>query len=404
MDSETLLEAKKKQLLADLEDGSIFKGKSFFEEEAEDSSNGFAESNEPETVVCGNAEDRSSKQSKTAENQRKRRQRRKGKALLKALENNQTNLNQVPRNSSSPNGGRKYSRLEMEAMRFMNIVEQMSFWETAYNGLEAEVVKEYQNLSCNLDPRFGRIQPLHGDAANVSDDGDQDDDYDYDDDDDDDHVSIQRRAFYVEGEPDFDSGPPEDGLEYLRRVRWEAARIPKVKIAKIDKDKIINEQSVYMPQIPDIPKCPDHLLPSKAWEDAFLVDFAQLRLLLARDEDDVLSNDQTSQAICVDESSEIGPTLSAVRAMDSVYRVSSLKKRIRGAEKASSLSKNECVWLFALCAAVDMPLLADTSAAIRSLFRKCASLRAGKVELDDEVVMLNVLATVCGRYFGQAEY
>lgn len=31
--------------------------------------------------------------------------------------------------------------------------------------------------------------------------------------------SIQRPAFHVEGEPNFDSGPPEDGLEYLRRVR-----------------------------------------------------------------------------------------------------------------------------------------------------------------------------------------
>lgn len=37
---------------------------------------------------------------------------------------------------------------------------------------------------------------------------------------DDDYSSIQRPAFKVTGEPDFDSGPPEDGLEYLRRVRY----------------------------------------------------------------------------------------------------------------------------------------------------------------------------------------
>ncbi|WJX15438.1 hypothetical protein P8452_05581 [Trifolium repens] len=34
----------------------------------------------------------------------------------------------------------------------------------------------------------------------------------------------------------------------------------------------------------------------------------------------------------------------------------------------------ECTWLFALCAAVD----ADTCTALRSLLRKCASIRAGK--------------------------
>ena len=36
----------------------------------------------------------------------------------------------------------------------------------------------------------------------------------------DEYESIQRPAFLVEGEPDFESGPPEDGLEYLRRVRY----------------------------------------------------------------------------------------------------------------------------------------------------------------------------------------
>lgn len=41
-----------------------------------------------------------------------------------------------------------------------------------------------------------------------------------DEDSDEDYASIQRPAFLVEGEPDFESGPPEDGLEYLRRVRY----------------------------------------------------------------------------------------------------------------------------------------------------------------------------------------
>jgi hypothetical protein len=32
-----------------------------------------------------------------------------------------------------------------------------------------------------------------------------------------------------------------------------------------------------MPQIPDIAKCPEHLLPLKQWEDVFLVEFSALR-------------------------------------------------------------------------------------------------------------------------------
>lgn len=38
--------------------------------------------------------------------------------------------------------------------------------------------------------------------------------------DNDDYNSILKPAFTVDGEPDFSTGPPEDGLEYLRRVRY----------------------------------------------------------------------------------------------------------------------------------------------------------------------------------------
>lgn len=34
-----------------------------------------------------------------------------------------------------------------------------------------------------------------------------------------------------------------------------------------------------MPQIPEIAKCPEHLMPSKQWEDAFLVEFSELRMV-----------------------------------------------------------------------------------------------------------------------------
>lgn len=45
--------------------------------------------------------------------------------------------------------------------------------------------------------------------------------YSEDDDSDEEYASIQRPAFLVEGEPNFDSGSPEDGFEYLRRVRYD---------------------------------------------------------------------------------------------------------------------------------------------------------------------------------------
>lgn len=102
--------------------------------------------------------------------------------------------------------------------------------------------------------------------------------------------------------------------------------------------------------------------------------------------------------------SSIYPLLSTLLGMDSVARVSMLHKRIRALECMDSITRNDCMWLYALCAIVDAPLDADSCAALRSLLRKCASLRAMKQELDDEVVMLNILATISGKYFGQAEF
>ena len=52
-----------------------------------------------------------------------------------------------------------------------------------------------------------------------------------------------------------------------------------MKVAKLDRSKFTKEQSVYMPQIPNIAECPEHLLPLKQWEDVFLADFSELRLV-----------------------------------------------------------------------------------------------------------------------------
>lgn len=89
--------------------------------------------------------------------------------------------------------------------------------------------------------------------------------------------------------------------------------------------------------------------------------------------------------------------------MDPVTRVALLRRRISLFENASDLSKDDCAWLFALCAVVDTPLDADTCASLRCLLRSCAKFRASKPEVDDEVIMLNVLATISGRFFRQSE-
>jgi survival of motor neuron protein-interacting protein 1 len=52
----------------------------------------------------------------------------------------------------------------------------------------------------------------------------------YEDDSEEEVESFQPLAFHVEGEPDFESGEPQDGWEYLRRVK--SVSLPRVDLCK----------------------------------------------------------------------------------------------------------------------------------------------------------------------------
>ncbi|XP_066328094.1 uncharacterized protein [Miscanthus floridulus] len=235
----------------------------------------------------------------------------------------------------------------------------------------------------------------------------QGEDVEYEDDSDDDYEGILKPAFAVDGDPDFESGEPLDGFEYLRRVRWEANQIPRVKVAKIYSSAARNEQTPYMPDIPDIPKCLPDLRASKQWEDTFITQFVETRMVLS----ELDNSDEPSASSATKVSTKPGnrsepqtePSLTMIRNMDAVSRAATLRNYIDMIQSLDTLSRNNCLWLFALCVAIHTPLEAETCASLRSLLRKCATILATKTEMDDEVVMLNILMTISGRYFGQGE-
>uniref|UniRef100_A0A2P2LWT6 Uncharacterized protein LOC8269748 n=1 Tax=Rhizophora mucronata TaxID=61149 RepID=A0A2P2LWT6_RHIMU len=364
LQKESLLEAKKKQLLAEIEDGLFLKDKNHVETVAGFSTNsrilgalkgidGSVRNSlqievVDDTALIGpvsvphsgnhniNVGERTGKNEKRESDVKGKRPQRRGKNVRKAPETGESEkkTSQVgeAHNNAQIFGDqmkRKYTRAELEALRFENVVEQRKIWRNIYAGLAHSVAKEYDDLSSskhlknnnfNFDPQrhhrrkadgpgiLGGVcsEILDNELENVEEDklenvdlldppccysvggggssGVLEREYSEEDDSDEEYDSIQRPAFLVEGEPNFDSGPPEDGLEYLRRVRWEAAHIPKVTVAKPDSSKPKREQSVYMPQIPDIAECPEHLVPSRQWEDAFLVDFSKLRWCLTQND------------------------------------------------------------------------------------------------------------------------
>lgn len=345
-------------------------------------------------------------------------------------------------------GRRSYSRSEMEALRFENVRDQGRWWEEVYSNYDSDNVEMFDGLWVRNDRKqqqsrndgqllsAGKTSKLYGEILAVKDkedlnvlnvfsatldcDGnDTDIQEPLDEHEDlnveyesssDEYESIHRPAFFVEGEPDFESGPPLDGLEYLRRVRWETARVPKVKVVKLNSSKLSNEQTAYMPNIPEITKCPPNLLPSKDWENAFLTDFSELRQAISEHENycdkqsvNKVGEGTGKQSDILQHLKSTTPTLTAILGMDAVCRAAALRKIITSLETSSALSREDCVWLFALCAAVDTPLHADTCASLRCLLRKCSGLLAMKMEPDDEVAMLSILVAITGKYFRQLD-
>lgn len=82
-----------------------------------------------------------------------------------------------------------------------------------------------------------------------------------------------------------------------------------------------------------------------------------------------------------------------------------LLRHVAALEPLDALPHARAMWLFALSAALEKPLLPDVSAAFRSLLRRCCSLRAAASGPEDvSLPALNTIAVVAGGYFGQDQH
>ena len=68
--------------------------------------------------------------------------------------------------------------------------------------------------------------------------------------------------------------------EYLAYVRFEAEQCPAVVRAEVDSSQFTSKQTRYMPQVEEIPPCPEAFLPSSDWEQDVVVRFSKFRQVI----------------------------------------------------------------------------------------------------------------------------
>lgn len=209
------------------------------------------------------------------------------------------------------------------------------------------------------------------------------------------------------GEQSPAAGVPSNGIEYLMQVRYQARR---TRFAHA-KAPPASSLPTAAPHVASAPRAQWRDDVSSEWQRDALCNFALLRTRVAAHLDveqspNVLpplpsANDaQMWRRWIVEQRQQ--PSLRIVAALGDV--------RVRGAiEHAAEwfaapdavLGAKQGRWLFALLAAVDLPLDADTAAALMSLYRSCKRLRARTTAA--EHAHFDLLLTVIGYGFMQRD-
>jgi hypothetical protein len=215
-------------------------------------------------------------------------------------------------------------------------------------------------------------------------------------------LAMAQVAFPVEGELSPATGVPTNGVEYLMQVRYQARRTRL-------------RPAVHLSTAP-------HTAPQRVaaelwcatvcdeWQRSLLASFTALR--------------ESVTALCASGGAQSPPLLPGVNdeqawrqwifahrqqpSMRIIARMGDV--RVRAVlefasgwfrERDSLLCERRARWLFALLAAVELPLDADTAAALMSLYQSLKRLRARSAP--DDLAAFDVLLTVIGFGFNQRD-
>lgn len=268
------------------------------------------------------------------------------------------------------------------------------------------------------------------------------DDDDYDDSSDEEynqrHFGIYQ-ALPVDGEPDWSLSEPDTAEEYLRRVRYEAERCPKV--VRVEPSPAVSGgagssggRCVLLPEPEAIPDAPDWAKPNRSWVQQFVSDFQQLRQQVQQayeqqvyptDNVPHLNDVEAWDRICfgratdsdlqlpalpIDDSAEMTQLshniCSKIMALEQPDVISLFLRHTHQLEELcpSSLPLRRAQWLFALAARLEKPCHSEVAAGFRAVLRHCCKLRSMVDAASDPLLpKLNVLIVMAGAYFAQDE-
>lgn len=227
---------------------------------------------------------------------------------------------------------------------------------------------------------------------------------------------LLERAFEIKYVDDYDPEEmPTNGYEYLMRVKHEAKRCPKVKVAEIDMKKF-DDQTFIVPKR-ETYSVPVSYLPTEEWQREQVEAFSRVR--------DEVSYFKSQRG--TEELNNVVNVTKPEKWFDYIYGRDGTPgevpwvKDLIGMNEASlcraldlfeswldegrsQLNDHTCLWIYSLLAFIATPLLPETCACLRSLACHAIKARADVGGPDDKaLVRANLLVCLVGRYFSQAD-
>ena len=228
-------------------------------------------------------------------------------------------------------------------------------------------------------------------------------------------------------EDDF-SRPPSSGIEYLRRVQYEASRCPEVVIANVPKKLQTPECSVHYQRPQPLTDAPNQKI-----QRTQAADFAQIRQRINRyktQSKNIASvklpkkqNAQTWCAFCFgheflkkcykgrlseeaisEETKSNGhePLLSIIAQFTQPLAVQILEYQLIWLDLCG-FSTEQGRWIYSLMLCIDKPTPQDAMSVLRTIARKCLKIRDLHNEQSDLVSQLNLFIVIVSKYFGQED-
>uniref|UniRef100_A0A8B9FSM7 Gem-associated protein 2 n=1 Tax=Amazona collaria TaxID=241587 RepID=A0A8B9FSM7_9PSIT len=232
---------------------------------------------------------------------------------------------------------------------------------------------------------------------------------------------------------DFDpTVPPRTPQEYLKRVQIEAARCPDVVVAQIDPRKLRKKQTVNV-SISGCQPAPEGYSPTLKWQQQQVANFSAVRQSLNKhrnhwqsqhldsnvtmpkpeDEEgwkkfclgeriyseiDTQSDDESLGVdyikVSIELTSNFQMLFSRITARNNPFVYYHLTLR----------RKQTLLWLYALLACLEKPLLPEAHSLIRQLARRCSEVRVLEENKNEEQISaLNLIICLVSRYFDQRD-